>query len=71
MPLNLKLTKDGDTYTCVDSDIKSPNIFCGQGQSHVEAIGSFIIANRETLDITFEIHLADKIFRSTYYGRPR
>lgn len=48
------------------------SIFGGDGDTWAEAIGQCVISNRETLDITFDVHeLNGDVLRSKVYGKSR
>lgn len=73
--MNFKITQDGDKYKAIVTDkskYETGAVFCGEGSSWPEAIGACLMANREALGMTFEIHEEGKLpVYSTEYGRPR
>lgn len=63
--------KSNGKWTCTAPDVDQL-LFCGEGKTMAEAIGHFLISNREEIGFTFRGTWSDgEKFQSTHYGRSR
>lgn len=68
--LDIVLQRVGDSWQAI-SNTRQEIMFCGEGKSQAEAIGSFMISNREALGFQFGFKDGDDVVLSTIYGRRR
>jgi len=68
--LDLALRRDGDKWIA-SGDVGGEFAFSGEGVSIAEAIGQFMISNRERLKFQFGFENNGQVKLSTVFGRGR
>lgn len=71
--INIVLEQDGDEWIAKgDISDAQTTVFDGVGATQREAIGDYIVSNREELKVTFGFIGEDgQIMLSTIFGKPR